>query len=241
MVTLKGKLTSLEVTDFTRFGLTALYQRILVPPQPGDAGLLAPASVTGRPAANGTFAVDLGENNEVQGPFRLIVTSPAGNTVADRAIASDEIGRRLTIEVTPVPPFSLPEDRDPAEGVSARISGRALNTKGEAAATGLPVLLWGAAGQNETPRPLVATETSTGGYFSADWPSDRLVRAFATVSGLDAGPIALEDGRLPTRIVLVLDLPEPAPKEEADCACEAAPPRTPDQHLGYAVKLMGDI
>src|SRR5687768_16915879 len=108
METLKGKLTSTGTIDFTRFGLTALYQRIVVPPKGEDPGLLLPASATSRPTANGTFAVELGPNDEVEGPFTLLVTSPAGNIVAEREIESGEAGRRLTIEITPVPPFTLP-------------------------------------------------------------------------------------------------------------------------------------
>ncbi|MGZ8822281.1 MAG: hypothetical protein ACXWX1_13295, partial [Aeromicrobium sp.] len=229
MVTLKGKLTAPAETDFPRFGLTVLFQRIVVPPRRGDEGLLSPASVTGQPAADGSFAVDVGPDDDVQGPFKLIVTSPAGNATAERDIATSDIGQAVTVEVTPVPPVTLPEGRDPFEGVRTRITGRVLRTTGDAAAEGLPVVLWGSADPNETPKALVTTATGTAGYFSADWPPDRLTQAFATVSGLDAGAIALEDERLPRRVILVLDLAESAAKPPSDCDCETATPRTPDQ------------
>jgi Papain-like cysteine protease AvrRpt2 len=229
MVTLKGKLTAPDETDFTRFGLTILFQRVVVPARRGDEGLLSPASVTARPAADGAFAVDLGPDDDVQGPFKLIVMSPAGNAVVERDIAPNDIGQPVTVEVTPVPPFTLPEGRDPLEGMRTSIKGRVLRTTGEPATAGLPVVLWGSADQNDPPRAVVTAATITGGYFSADWPSDRLLQAFATVSGLDAGPITLENERLPTRVILVLDLAEPAQEPTPECECEEASPRTPDQ------------
>jgi hypothetical protein len=229
MVTLTGKLTSTEEVDFPRFGLSVLFQRIVVPPRRGDEGLLSPASVAVRPAADGTFAVDLGSDDDVRGPYKLIVTSPAGNAIAERDIAASDIGQAVTVKVTPVPPVTLPEGRDPFEGVRTRITGRVLRTTGDAAAEGLPVVLWGSADPNETPRALVNAATVTAGYFSADWPSDRLVQAFATVSGLDAGAVSLEDERLPRRVILVLDLAESTAPPTPDCDCETATPRTPDQ------------
>lgn len=229
MVTLTGKLTSTEQADFPRFGLTVLFHRIVVPPRRGDEGLSSPASVAARPVADGSFAVDIGPDDDVQGPFTLIVTSPAGNAIAQRDIAASDIGQAVTVKVTPVPPVTLPQGRDPFEGVRTRITGRVLRATGDAAAEGLPVVLWGSADPNETPRALVTTATVAAGYFSADWPQDRLVQAFATVSGLDAGAVALENERLPRRVILVLDLAESAQPPSEDCDCVTGPPRTPDQ------------
>ncbi|KUI41651.1 hypothetical protein AU197_25770 [Mycobacterium sp. IS-1590] len=229
MVTLKGKLTGPDETDFTRFGLTVICQRVIVPARRGDEGLLSPVSVTARPEADGVFAVDLGTDEEIMGPFELIVTSPAGTAVAERTVAASDIGQPVTIAVTPVSPVTLPEGRDPFEGIRTRIAGRVLRTTGDPAAAGLPVVIWGSADTNDTPRALVTATTVTAGYFSADWPADRLVQAFATVSGLDAGAVTLESERLPLRVVLVLDLPVTEDPQTPDCDCETAPPRTPDQ------------
>ncbi|KUH93943.1 papain-like cysteine protease family protein [Mycobacterium sp. IS-3022] len=229
MATLRGELSAAVETDFTRYGLTVLFQRVVVAPRRGDEGLLSPASVTDRPAADGSFAVDLGPDDEVQGPFKLLVTSPTGSAVAERDVAPGDIGQPVEIEVVPVPAVTLPAGRDPLEGIRVSIKGRVLRTTGEPAAADLPVVLWGASEEDGPPRAVMTTATVTGGYFTADWPPDRLARAFATVSGLDAGPLTLEDERLPRRVVLVLDLAEPPSPSTTGCECEEASPRTPDQ------------
>jgi hypothetical protein len=226
MLTLNGRLTSSQPADFVRFGVTVLFQRLIPPRGENEEPLATAASVTARPAEDGKFAADLGETAEVLGPFSLAVTSEAGTVVAVRQL--DSVEGVVKIEVQPLEPFSMPEDRDPTEGVVVKLLGRVLTTAGEAAETGLPVVLWGSSAESQAPRPLITAATSTGGYFSARWPPDRLVRAFATVAARDAGVIPLEDDRLPLRVVLVVDLPETASPDAEPCACEQAP-RTPDQ------------
>lgn len=229
MLTMKGNLTATQQTDLTRFGLTVLFQRILATSPAEDAASLLPGSVTATPVADGTFAIDLGDEKEVQGPFTLIVTSPFGNAVVQRVIAAADIAKKVTIQVTAISLVDLPAGRDPSDGVRSKITGRVLQRTGESAAVGLPVVLWGANTPEVTPKPLVTAVTSNDGYFSADWPADTLVSAFATVSGLDAGAVALEKERLPKRVILVVDLPETATPPPADCGCASAPPRAPDQ------------
>jgi len=202
----------------------------------GDAGesVEVPASGRARLEAPGTFEFAVDGPGEPSGPLTLTVSAPDGTSVFSAEYTLEEASRPLRIRVETRPKFDIEPSNDPTLGARTRLTGEVIDAHGRDVPAALPVVIWAtdpsANGAQPAPRPLLVTETQSGGSFSADWPADVLAEAEGRVSGADPVPVPLDDaGRLPARILLVVDLDEVEGLDPDDtCGCSDTPPRAVD-------------
>lgn len=193
--------------------------------------VLTAASSSSRSGADGGFRIELPDDG-VEGPFDLRVLAPTGEELLRRELKRAELKRKLALEVEPASTFELtPADEEVL--APQRLAGRVIDARGEHVPSGLPVMIWGRRQQGNgagpaEPEPLLATTTAVDGYFGGPRSLTTLTESWGTVSGGDPVPVPLEDGRLPTRVLLVVTLPDEV-IEEDECECEVVPPRVPDQ------------
>jgi hypothetical protein len=182
--------------------------------------------------ADGRFELMLPDAGQLAPPLSLTVVAPTGAQLVRRALSVEELRLPLSIPVSPVEKFAFEPSDDPALGRTVRLVGRVIDERGAVVPAGLPVVVWGVppGGGAEAPaEPLVTAATQVGGYFAGDWTARELRRAFGTVQGGRPVPVPLMvDGRLPTRVILVIQAAEVAAGSSGECACDAVPPRTPD-------------
>ena len=212
-----GKLVNAQIADFGGMRVEATY---LAPVAGADGP--ARASVAAEPG--GSFRLDLPGAGAWKGPLDLVVTGAAGVVLGQLTGLKTEdpaLGALDIAVAADAPPTDVTPSSDPALGAIARFTGRVIDARGEPQRAGLLVVLWGLAPGAALARPVAVADTVAGGYFAGEWPSDTLTQAFARVAGSDPVAVPLEGGRLPRRIVLVIDhLPETDPTG-------ADPPRAP--------------
>jgi hypothetical protein len=229
----KGRLTAKGYPSFTGFRIVAEYETPVADEMPPD-GSQPPATIRGRrtrtvaAAADGTFTVTLPDTRLPIAGIELRAVRPDGLVAGSVEVPEGQAGRLLRLPVTLATPTTVEGSGEPALGAQLRYTGRIIDDAGRAAVAGLVVVIWAARPGAEEPAPVSVAETATNGYFSAPWPDDVFPRAQAVVSGGEAVPIVLEDGRLPLRFVLVLPVLPSPPAPEEDCSCPRTPPRAPD-------------
>jgi hypothetical protein len=198
----------------------------------GGEAVLTGASQSSRSGKDGGFRFEIPEADEAEGPFVLRVVAPTGEELVRRELKKSELKEELALEVEPVRTFAItPADGEVLE--PQRLTGRVIDARGEHVPSGLPVVIWGRRrqenGDGHVPaEPLLATTTALDGYFGGSRSLAALEESWGTVAGGEPVPVPVEEGRLPTRVVLVVTLPDAA-TEEAECECEVVPPRAPDQ------------
>lgn len=103
-----------------------------------------------------------------------------------------------------------------------RITGRIIERAGRSVPAGLQVVLLGRAeGEPEDrARAVFVARCEAGGYFQGDGSGMMFAQVIALVAGAGAGiPVALETGRLPRSLPLVVDLSDETAAASSDCAC----------------------
>ena len=177
----------------------------------------------------GQFEVRLPDPAAVDGDHAVeaAVLSPTGVVLSRRTLSADELGSPVELTAAPASGFVVRPSDDPTLGQLRRLTGRVIDRSGAAVPAGVPVVLWGVDADvpGAPARPLVAVDTQTGGYFGGPWPDQRLATAYGLVRGTARATIALADGHLPTRVILVVD----DVGEVDPCDCGVVPPRTPGQ------------
>jgi len=219
MIAVSGRV----VADLPGAGSFAGHRILLTwtsPPDPGS-GIPAPGAAASPIAADNTFALQVPDG--VPGA-EAAVLAPSGVVLSRTTLIATQLTRPVTLRARPAPRYIVRPTDDPRLGAMPRLTGRVIDRRGVAVPGGVPVVLWGADDSGDA-TPLLAVDTQSGGYFGGPWPDRTLSSAFGTVAGGARSPVALQDGRLPTRVILVVDqLPGNGP-----CDCHVAPPRAPDQ------------
>lgn len=226
MPALPGTLTGPPHTDWTGYRIVASYGV-----QVDDVKV--EGSVATTTPNDGSFAFTLPDG--YVGPVSVRASAPNGVEVATASLpAGAPLPVHLDLPATPVPGIVVAPTDDPTGGRIVRLVGRVLDPTGAGSQAGLLVLLWGR--PDGTPAvPVVAAQTTDGGYFADDWPTDAYVSAFGTVGPSDAIPVPLQtDGRFPRTVVLVtpttIEMPPAAGTADSECDCDTAtPPRNPGQ------------
>ena len=160
-----------------------------------------------------------------------MLDGPSGLELVRRDVAEGELAKPLKLSAKPQPSFPITPSDDPTLGRAVRLRGRVVDAIGRRVPGGVPVVVYGvrdggvAGAPEPAPVALVVVDTETGGRFGAPWPSDLLLRAHGSVKGGSPVAIPLVDGRLPTNVVLVVELQA---ADDAACDCDAVPPRAPD-------------
>ena len=184
----------------------------------------------------GIFTVPLPSKAKIAGKIlRFIVSAPSGETLADKCFDIETIGDFVIIPITKVALIPRPDIVPLAE--TRRIKGRVIERNCRPLPSCLQVLLFAQkSGQNGTENgtshsPIFVTRVDSSGYFFGDVPNQIYESAFAEIAGIeDQFHIALEDGYVPTRVLLVIDLTENGLTLATNnsCGCEGSiVPRTP--------------
>src|SRR5262249_9038386 len=142
------------------------------------------------------------------------------------------------IEVDKTPPAPPTETVDTTSLVRA-VTGRVIERNGKTLPASMQVLLFASdkadRRNDKTAVPILVAKTDASGYFSGEVPNTGYDHAFAQVSGISSDlPVPLEKDRIPSRIILVIELPKtaaPPPQKSGDCDYKdtSLPPRTPTQ------------
>jgi hypothetical protein len=210
-----------------------------------------PTLVRSRAAAvcdeHGEFSLEL-PNRDCLGPtLRFVVSAPSGDTLADHELTVSRLQSPVRLKIRAVKPVVLAEATDDGaeppvvRGANRAITGFVIERNGRTLPKALQVLVYasvnGTASANGAGVPVLVARPDAAGYFSGDVPNRDYHDARAYVSGV-AEPIviALEDKRIPRRLLLVIDAaagPEGGATNDKDpeCECDSAstPPRTPSQ------------
>lgn len=162
------------------------------------------------------------------GPVDLSVSAPDGTQVATRHFTLEQIDDDVRLTVETVDLRTITPVDDPALGERVTLTGRVVDERGRSVPSHLPVVLWGTGdADGDEPGPVVITETSANGYFSAPWPTATFSEAEGRVAR--EGPVLIpldSEHRFPRNVLLVLDLGSAADDQPCDCA--DAPPRAPE-------------
>ena len=189
-------------------------------PSSSDGDVAVPGAASAPIAADDKFSVDVPDGVGVE----AAILAPSGVVLSRTNLKADQLTTAVTLTARPASGYVVRPSDDPRLGTIPRLTGRVIDRRGGVVPGGVAVVLWGV-DNDGVATPLVAVDTQSGGYFGAPWPDRELASAFGSVAGGEHLPIPLESGRLPTRVILVVDeLPE-----DASCDCHAVPPRAPDQ------------
>lgn len=211
MLTLTGSLTSARRTDFTGYTVVFFYED-------EGGGFRGVQSAVDR---EGAFSIIVPTDPAANTLSRLQAQAPGGLVVGEVELTEDELDESIELEVTRALPVRV-ERTDPRLGQRVRITGRVLNPEGDGVAVGVPVVIAGQSEGEAEPRILLTTHTLTDGYLGFDAVLEPLTMAAVRVGESAAQFIQLEEGVLPSRLIVVL--PERLPAAQADLA---ATPRTP--------------
>jgi hypothetical protein len=221
-------------SDLGGYRVQLTYRTNAAPPGDGQREALVDVAQNAAVAPDGTFTLSLPDGDAVRPPIAIDAFTPRGDLAGHRD-PGDNLPKRIELDVQPPDPVVLQRTEDPLQGRQVKLLGRALEATGRRQISATQIVIFGVRAVGDAPQPLLATTTDAVGYFSALYPADTLVSAFGHVGigkGIDV-PIPLEKDRLPTRVLLVVDLKDEAEagtqSESHDCACEADVPRAPDQ------------
>ncbi len=199
-----------------------------VPLPPVKEGVLAAARRDTFVDTDGRFALELPDPGQRRGPITVTAYGPNGLPAGDAVVPADVPAEPVRIDVATPPATPVRPNPDLTLGRPIRYSGRAIDPAGEGVPAGLLVVVWGRTDRGERAAPVSITKTMTSGYFSAPWPSDRFLAAFAVLAGGPPIPILLHDDHLPLQLLLVSPVTPPDPAAGADCACGSSPPLSSD-------------
>ena len=172
----------------------------------------------------GRFRLELPPPSRRQGPITVTALGPNGLPAGEVVVPADVPAGPIRIEVVTAPPTSIRPSTDITLGAQVRYHGRVIDVVGDSVPAGLLLVVWGRRETGEPADPLSVTKTTTGGYFSAPWPSHRLVDAFGVLAGGAPIPILLDSGHLPRQVLLVSAVTPADPAAGTDCTCTTAPP-----------------
>jgi hypothetical protein len=222
MTTLLGQLVGARTTGYVAM---ATFD-IRVPPV--KEGVFAAARRDTVVGADGRFALELPDAGERRGPITVTAYGPNGLPAGQEVVSPDVPAAPIEIEVVTAPATPVRPSPDITLGRQIRYSGRAIDPTGAGVPASLLVVVWARSGEGAPATPVSVTKTTTGGYFSAPWPSQRYLDAYGVLAGGSPIPILLHDDRLPLQLVLVSPTTPPDPAAGTDCACASSPPLASD-------------
>ncbi len=216
-------------TSTAGYGVVARMHRVVTLGAGDNAETVTvPVSGSARVGPDTAFQLTIDGEGDPLGPVDLSVSAPDGTQVATRQFTLDEASDDIRLTVETVDLRTITPVDDPALGERVTLTGRVVDERGRTVPSHLPVVLWGTGdAEGAEPGPVVITETSANGYFSAPWPTATFSEAEGRVAGEGPVPIPLDaENRFPRNILLVLDLGAAADDEPCDCG--EAPPRAPE-------------
>ena len=226
MIPVKGRLFADDTKEFANYRVAARFeQRVEI--DDSDVQFFSSRAET-LVAASGAFALELPDAKQRRGAVEFTAMGPDGLVAGETSIAPNGPFDQVSIKVTAAEQTTVTSSTDLTLGAQIKYTGRAIDPTGRGLRADLLVVIWARREGAEAAVPVSITRTSESGYFSALWPSDAYVEAFAVVSGGAPAPIALEENLLPHRLILVVASVPDAGAHDQDCDCGESPPRTPD-------------
>lgn len=257
MTVYKGKLQGRQ-TGYSHHSVELAFESRQAAPGVADSPLLVPFSTRGVSNDAGAFTLELPDDIEPVGPIRLAVFDPSGARLLEETRdALPPATEVLQLDVQPSAPFELGDHPDPFVDAPALFSGHLIERTGRPTVGGRQVVLFGtrklsdAGGADPIETVLGIAQSARTGYFSMPYPRLFLTSARIEVSGnVDPSGTDLtlsDDGRLPSKIRLVVEIPEDPPTagEPPDVARAPEPEDlinapevfTTDPAVGRCVKL----
>jgi hypothetical protein len=206
--------------------------RILSDPPAPD--IPVPFSVRTHATDDGTFTLELPDENQISGPLRIAVFDPSGvRLLEEHRDALPPADRVLNLDVLPGAPLDLDEHPDPFVDAPVLLSGRLIERKGRPTVSGRQVILFGRQRLSQAGEPdpievvLGITQSAATGYFSMPYPRRFLTAARVEVGG-NTDPTGTTiplsgDGRLPPEVRVLVEIPQDTPEPPAE-----VPPRAPE-------------
>lgn len=207
----------------------------------GDSQFSAPAIVSCQlqPTPSKTRWIGLVNlpDNAAVGPIAISVKAPDGTLLYDQEHQIAPGVSELLISVTArvYPPLASSGAADAAS--RGRLRGRVIDNLGKQQIAGQQVAII-AVQESGTEAILAAATTDSHGYFVADYFAGKLSSASIKVAAFDAQQIALNHGRLPSRIIVSVDADsygvsssngnQNNSEQDGDCACSVSVPSLPD-------------
>ena len=182
----------------------------------------------------GNTTVALPDRSDLEGEIRIDVLAPDGARTARETRPAESLPGRITIDVAPRDVGTTQPNTDPGAGRPSRVRGHVIDEDGKPIPMRTQVVLWGATAENPDDADfaaLIVAFTDANGHFSGPYPVGNFTSAHATVSLGDDPlhvPVHLEGGEFPASVILMIELPDMAASEEADCTGKLTPPRAPD-------------
>ena len=183
----------------------------------------------------GSFTLEIPDNVDPIGAIQIAVFDPTGaRLLRQTRNAIPPANQVLQLNVQPSTPFTLDEHPDPFLNAPEKFFGHLIPKSGSATVVGRQVVLFGkrkleSGATDPIETVLGLTQSATNGYFSMPYPRVFLASVRVEVSGntdTAAGVITLiEDGRLPTEVRLIVNIPVDSP----DTPKPNGPPRAPEQ------------
>ncbi|WP_437625314.1 hypothetical protein [Sorangium sp. So ce1151] len=203
--------------------------------KPGDlrAGEQSSAAATLQSSPEFTFAIPAQDRLNGQ-PLRFEARYPDGTLGGAKSVADEDLGE--VVELRLPAPRTVIVSADPRIEANKpeKFKGKVVDITGRKQIAYAQVMLWSKADGGA--HPIVVATTDGFGNFSGQRPKEEYAALFATVSGSSAAepkaalPVGLEQGRVPTFILLAVEVGEDAGADDADCACDGpGAPRLPDQ------------
>src|SRR5438445_2485210 len=162
------------------------------------------------------FEVSLPDETELATKkLRFLVSAPSGQTIADELHVLDRIKAPVHISVSTagMEPILLKAPAAPMEPSTRRITGQVIDRQGKPLPSNLQVLLFARKRGDKSTKalgvgsPVLVARADASGCFFGEAQDDEYESAAGFVEGIpDAIPISLENGRLPDRIPLVVEL-----------------------------------
>jgi hypothetical protein len=210
-----------------------------IPPErlAASAGLTINDKASAHTGGGGSFRLLVAGAGDISGPtVRFVVSAPSGKRVDDESVAVGAIREPITLHVAALPRTELETPAKPDPPPVLHVTGRLVDTACKPVPSCLQVTVFGRpvtnGGGAGDPVPIMAARADRSGAFFGDVANQQYAEVSAVVSGGNAPiPVALEDGRIPARMMLVTEFPASDPGAPAadECRCRDTPPRTPTQ------------
>ena len=165
--------------------------------------------------------------------LRFVVSSPAGQTIADKShdITASTDSLEILVDMKEEPPT---EPEEIPQVSARRISGRVFDPTGRPVPPRTQVSLFAreidATTDGASITPVLVTRTDSSGYFFGEAPNKPFDRVSVLVAGIPGEiAITLSDGLIPEKLLVPVEVPDAsvsAPKEDG-CGKGDVTPRTP--------------
>lgn len=235
-LTISGHIQSIDSPDAALEGyrVEALFEQV-APAEPATSASMAskvgPGRVSARTGQAGDFRLSIPDGINT---LHFAVSGPAGQSVGklSREISENTDDVVIPVSTQGLEPIVLDLPGGVPQAPTRRITGQVLDRAGKTVPANSQVLLFARRSEGEeVDAPVLAARTDRSGNFFGEVPNQWYECAAALVSGVpDEIAIALDEGLIPSPLMLVFEVPERTePEPKKPCYAVDPTPRTPSQ------------